>query len=262
MDIQSFIQSGLLESYVLEQVTAEERSLVERMLTQHPEAQVELAAIEQALESYAQAMATVPPAWMKGRILDQIAQLAPPTAVPLPSPTALPSPILPRTLQLAVLLLLLASAFLWNRNNQLRTENADQLSENAAQLADCTRRSENNVRLLAMFKDTATRIIRVRDLKGSPGSMMVYSNTELKQVVLNIKDIPTPSREGLYFQCWAIVDGKPQNMGMVQTDVVDGWKTLKYYEHATQYAISEEDKPNGNLSPTTVVMGSADKISG
>ncbi|MEO6039969.1 MAG: hypothetical protein ABIQ93_16270, partial [Saprospiraceae bacterium] len=78
MDLQTFIQSGLLESYVLGQTTAEERSLVERMLSQHAETRTELSAIEQAIERYAMAQATPPPDWMKGRILDQLEQMTPP----------------------------------------------------------------------------------------------------------------------------------------------------------------------------------------
>ena len=61
MDIQSFLESGLLESYALGQCTATERTLVEDMLAQHAEARSELSAIESALEQYANAQAIAPP---------------------------------------------------------------------------------------------------------------------------------------------------------------------------------------------------------
>ena len=53
MDIQSFIQSGLLEAYVLGQCSAEERTQVERMAAEHAEVRAELSSIEASLESFA-----------------------------------------------------------------------------------------------------------------------------------------------------------------------------------------------------------------
>lgn len=245
MDLQSFIQSGLLESYVLGQATAEERSLVERMLIQHAEARTELAAIEQAMESYAKVMGTPPPAWMKGRILDQIAQIPEPPAPPVPK-SAVPL----RTFQLLAVLLLLLSALLWNRNTRLLDENTTQ----KVALDNCTRSSQSKEKLFAIFQDTDTQIVRVKGVKGVPGNAMVYSNPKLQQVVLNISSVPPATRQGVYYQCWAIVGGVPTDMGMIHLEATDGWQTFPYVKDATNYAISAEDKPEGNRTPTTVLM--------
>jgi len=245
MDLQSFIQSGLLESYVLGQATAEERSLVERMLIQHPEARTELAAIEQAVEGYTKAMGTPPPAWMKGRILDQIAQLPEPSAPPVPK-SAVPL----RTFQLLAVLLLLLSAFLWNRNSQVLDESTKQ----KVALDNCTRSTQSKEKLFAMFQDTNTQIVRVKGLQGVTGNAMVYSNAKLQQVLLNTQSIPPVSRQGIYYQCWAIVGGIPTSMGMIHLEATDGWQILPYVERATNYAISAEDSPEGNPAPTTVLM--------
>ncbi len=77
MDIQSFIQSGLLEAYVMGQCTAQERAEVERMAAAHPEVRAELDAIERALEKVAQANAVPPPAGLRDQILERI-QAEPP----------------------------------------------------------------------------------------------------------------------------------------------------------------------------------------
>ncbi len=256
MDLQSFIQSGLLESYVLGQATAEERSLVERMLVQHPEARTEMTAIEQAMESYAKAMGTPPPVWMKGRILDQIAQMDAPMPIsPAGAPVPAASAGMLRVFQVLALLLLLAGAFLWNRNNQLRGENTEQ----RVQLDNCNRSVAAKDQLFVMFRDTATKIVKVKNLLGGVENAMVYTNPDLHQVVLNTASVPAPSQENVYFQCWAIVGGVPMDMGMVQKDAADGWQTLRFFEHAVNYAISAENNPRGNPAPTTVVMMS-DKI--
>ncbi len=245
MDLQSFIQSGLLESYVLGQATAEERSLVERMLIQHPEARTEQAAIEQAMEGYAKAIGTPPPAWMKDRILDQIAQLPEPVAPPVPK-SAIPL----RAFQLIAVALLLLIAFLWNRNSGLLDESTRQ----KVALDNCMRSSQSKEKLFAMFQDTDTQIVRVKGVKGVQGNAMVYSNPKLQQVVLNINSVPPASRQGVYYQCWAIVGGVPTDMGMIHLETTDGWQTLPYIKGATNYAISAENKPEGNPAPTTVLM--------
>lgn len=245
MDLQSFIQSGLLESYVLGQATAEEHSLVERMLVQHAEARTELTAIEQAMESYAKAMGTPPPAWMKGRILDQIAQLPEPLAPPVPK-----SAVSLRAFQLLAVALLLLTAFLWNRNSQVLDESTKQKVE----LDNCTRSAQNKEKLFAMFQDTNTQIVRVKGQKGVAGNAMVYFNPVLQQVLLNTTSVPPASRQGVYYQCWAIVGGVPTSMGMIHLEATNGWQILPYVERATKYAISAENTPEGNKAPTTVLM--------
>lgn len=89
MELNAFLQSGLLEAYVLGEVSKQERALVERMLAEYPEAKAELDAIEQALENIAHAHAVSPPSGLKAQIM---AQLGDPLQLLLPRPP-LPNPI-------------------------------------------------------------------------------------------------------------------------------------------------------------------------
>lgn len=245
MDLQSFIQSGLLESYVLGQSTAEERSLVERMLIQHPEARTELTAIEQALESYAQALSTAPPSWMKGRILDQIAQ----QPVSPPSMTGQVSSGMLRVFQVAAIALLLAGAFFWNQNKRLHAD----IASHQAELANCAQKSQTQQLMYAMLSHTATKVAKL-DNADHQATAMVYYNAQLGEAALNTNSLQAPRPQNTYLQFWAIVDGKPVSMGMVSADAGDGWQKMHYQANATAYAISIEDKPEGNLTPTTVLM--------
>ncbi|MBT2557810.1 anti-sigma factor [Hymenobacter sp. ISL-91] len=69
MDIQQYIESGILEEYALGVLSADERAEVERVAQQEPAVARELVAITNALDSYAAAHAVAPPAAMRERVL-------------------------------------------------------------------------------------------------------------------------------------------------------------------------------------------------
>ncbi|MDQ7947688.1 MAG: hypothetical protein REI93_02550, partial [Pedobacter sp.] len=70
-DVKSYIESGILELYVLGQLTAQENSEVEAMAAQHPEVKAEISAIEVAMESYAMENSVAASAELEAKILAQ-----------------------------------------------------------------------------------------------------------------------------------------------------------------------------------------------
>ena len=68
--------------------------------------------------------------------------------------------------------------------------------------------------------------------------------------------MPT-AEQGKHFQMWAIADGKPQSLGMVNLQSVGGLQEFECVPSAVAYAISVEDKPEGNPTPTVVLMSGA-----
>ncbi len=58
--LKDFIESGILEMYVLEQTSTEETMQVQQMAAQYPEVQQEIESISRALELYAQSQAVEP----------------------------------------------------------------------------------------------------------------------------------------------------------------------------------------------------------
>lgn len=241
MDLQSFLASGLIEAYVLGQCTPAERAEVERMAAQHPEVRNELAAAEQALEQYAQAYGATPPAWMKGRILDLVGREPAPGAPAAARPAQ--TPWLTWALAAACLLLLFG---LWRFNAQnqaLQQQNADCLERN--------RETEALRQRVAFFEHRDTRQIALKD---STSSVFVFHNPTACRVMLDVAALPE-APAGKYYQFWAIVDGKPRNMGMVQAG--SDWQDFPCEKGATAYAISEEDNPKGNPQPTRVRLAAS-----
>jgi anti-sigma-K factor RskA len=253
MDLQSFIESGLLEAYVAGQCDAAERQTVERMAAQYPEVRAELATIEQALEKFALTHAIAPPAGLKERILEQLdapASPAPP-APNTPAPTAAGKSL--RLYQVAlVACAALASLFFWK--HMFLSAEHDRLKLQVAnlqtQVDDCAKRREQAEPMANLLRDTDTRPVTLTD--GKAYQITVFNNNVRKECALDVTGLPVPAT-GKYFQCWAIVAGKPVSLGMVQLNAVAGWQPLPYVENVEAYAISEEENPQGNPTPTVVI---------
>ncbi len=253
MDVKSFIESGLLEVYALGQCTPEERALVERMLEQHPALRTELEAVERALEQVAQAYAVSPPPGLKVRILEQ-AQAEAPTAGPSERGRAGHFWRLVLT-WLAVVALAVALGWqLWQK-----TRLSERVIALEQQAADCEKRIQQQARLqevVALLRHRDTRAIVLSDAAGNGSAKItatVWHNPVRGETVLDINTLPAPP-PGRYFQFWAIVEGKPVSMGMVNLRGDDAFQTLPFHPEAQAFAISAEDNPNGNPAPTQVVL--------
>ena len=250
MDLQSFIQSGILEAYVAGQCNATEKQEVERMAAQHPEISAEIAKIEQALEQFALANAIAPPAGLKARILEQLDK-KPEVSNAANSPKGNVAGL--RMYQvLTVIFAALASFFFWK--GMFSATEIEQLKSKAValqtQVEDCAKHREQTEPMANLLRDTDTRPVTLTD--GKAYHITVFTNKVRKECALDISGLPVPGK-GHYFQCWAIVEGKPVSLGMVHMDATSGWQPLPYHEKAEAYAISEELNPEGNATPTTVI---------
>lgn len=251
MDLQSFIQSGLLEAYVAGQCSAEERKQVEQMIARHPEIRAELDRIELALEQLAQAGAVAPPAHLKNNILNQLdmsTESATTSAQDQPAGGRKYMWILLAALGWAL------AAFLFlqqnNRSGEIKALEK-QKSELQQQVDDCAKRRTRTDPMAALLRDTDTRPVTLTD--GKAYHITVFNNEVRKECALDVTGVPTPDQGG-YLQCWALMaDGTPIDLGMVQMDAPAGWQPLKYVEKAIGYAISVEKNPQGNPRPTQVL---------
>lgn len=245
MELNAFIQSGLLESYVLGQCAPAESALVERMLAQHPEVRAEMDKIEQTLETVAQAYAVAPPPGLKERILADINRPTTPEAV---ADTAVP-PSAARMLPLAVGVFLLATGWLFFQNNNLRQQNNTQALELAArtqELADCNAKTGQKEKIYALQGNPRTKDFKI---EGENITIPVYLNEDRCEVAFNLSKLGSPG-EGKYYQLWAIVGKTPKSVGMVHAKIIDGWVTTSCVPGAAAYAISVEVGPEEKDGPT------------
>lgn len=257
MDIQSFIQSGLLETYMLGQCTPQEQALVERMLAQHPEIRAEMSAIEAALENYAVANSAPPPPALKGRILDAIDREAP-AGTPAADNSVAPSPS--RLFLWVAIGLAVLGGILFFLNNRLATEKntlETQVAELQQQIDACNEQSRQKeklqqVNLLLRDRDD-TQAVAMSNGENGKFTGYAYLNTARCEVAVDLQSLPAPD-PGKYFQLWSIVNGAPVSMGMIDLQATGGWLLVPCQAGAVAIAISQESSPNGNPTPTQVLM--------
>jgi hypothetical protein len=252
MNLQDFLNSGLLELYVADQCTPAERAEVERMAALHPELKAELNAIEAAIEKMAMAQAIAPPPDLRDQILESVGKEAHLSA---PSPrtghTGASGTL--RFFQIGFFALALATATLGFFNRQTQKENEkirQDIAQLSQQLKDCNQKQEGNKPIFATLRDPDTKRIRIGDEKAYT---YVFHNPARRETLLDLAGVQSPA-PGKYLQVWAIVGGQAVSMGMVEWQASNGLQQVPFIEKAEAFALSQEDNPNGNPTPTVVLM--------
>ncbi|WP_303311736.1 anti-sigma factor [Hymenobacter sp. BT730] len=275
MNIQEYIESGILEQYVLGTLTLREQTEVERLADAHTEIRQELDQITQALEGYALAHAAAPPAGMRERVLagwQAAIQLEAPVAAtpPVAEPgrvIAMPASEEPaRTsgraltwLMAAAVALLLISNFIFYRNWQNASQELTAMQSSRDELAANTRvvqeRLTQRTNELAMFRDDAYHTVQLNGTPNAPGAKArVHFNPTTKAVYVEVRNLPKPP-EGKQYQLWALDNGKPIDAGMLAeaTMTGDSVQLMKSIASAQAFAMTVEPA-GGSASPTLSSM--------
>lgn len=264
MDIQVYIQSGVIESYVLGMATDEEISEVERLRKQHPEIQQAIDDFSLSIEQEALANAMPPPLHVKEKILRSLSISPDPDEKKAESaPDAVSSSAVLRTpvrklnwrVATAASIILLAGSvasnvYLYNRYTSTSSKyqallierNSLQASNNVYQtkLKDWQTAAE-------MMADSSMAMVKMPAAPGRSNVMAtVFWDKNTKDVYVMANKLPPPS-PGRQYQLWALVDGKPVDAGMLDPDATGIFK-MKNIPKAQAFAITLEQK-GGSPSP-------------
>lgn len=257
MNIKAYIESGLLEQYVLRMTSVIEDQEVERYAKQYPAVKKEIGNIEAALFKYAGAFAITPPLGLKERILNNLddAPIAS-GADNRPKPNAKSSNWEILALIATVLLSLLTYNY-YSKSNTLKQENQELDSKYQELKRECERKTElqnNKNKQIAMLRDANSKPIRMKGTPLSPNSeAVVYWNAESKSAFLDIASLPAPTADKQY-QLWAIVDGAPVDMGVFDLPTeADTFLEVQFIEKPQAFAVTLEPR-GGVVSPTMEQM--------
>ncbi len=273
MNIKEYIESGILEAYVLGALTEGERAAVEADMVMYPELAQEIAAIEAAMQSFAEANAEEPPAHMQQQIWNAIQQQSSPQEVPEPQPAQEVKPQ-PKVVEFtppaasarptwqraavwaAVGVSVLTNFMLLSQRNKTKEEIAQMTSE-----MDSLKASQQQV--LAEYKkgrdmlvDTAMKTVVMRSTQtGKEMTGMMFWSKTTGESYLTIHAMPMPEK-GKQYQLWVIQDGKPVSMGVIDNNLVANagmmYKIPMQIKDGQAFAISLE-KEGGNPTPTEVM---------
>lgn len=268
MDVNAYIESEILEQYVLGSVTPQEQQEVECMSKIYPEIKEKLVSYQSAIESMALKMAVSAPERVKQNILKEIKNISQTsnsddkmeTKVVAMQPERKSDKSNYTMLVAACLVgLILTAAFAAFKTNQ----NAALKDQIALQQAEIDASAKNYIEMetlaalnqdqLAFIKQANTTRIKLGPTATNEGSeAQVFWNKESQKVVLDMALLPALPADKEY-QLWAIIDGVPQDMGMVDMDSKTKMVEMKTTDKAQAFAITVEPK-GGSKVPTLEAM--------
>lgn len=278
MDIQAYIQTGIIESYVLGLASTEEIAEVEKLAAEYPEVQEAINAYSEMLEQQAFVNAIAPPPFVKERIMAAIFEedkAAPVLSMNTNDAGKMGSPVIDKNespaevhslnsikkqtnfwqyVAAASVILFIASAaynfYLYNQYNQknqeyitlLNDRNTLQANNNIYETTIKQLQSANE-----MMADPAMAKVPMGGQKNKQDEALVLWDTRTKDVYLVANKLPSPA-QGKQYQLWAIVDGKPVDAGMLDESCNSVCK-MKNIPKAQAFAITLE-KMGGSVGPT------------
>lgn len=269
-DIKAYIESGILELYVLGDVTPEEKLQVEAMAAKHPSIKAELNEIERSLELYASENAIEPSENLRDRVLNSLVtnlgddrtfkshkESHVDNVVPI---TKAKSNNFYKYAFAACLALLIVSVIsLISVYNRLQQSNS-LLASLQIQNQHFTNRVNLMDHELSIFRDPSFKMLKLQGTPKSPSSaLMVAWSPAKKRVMIDMANANMPANDKDHqYQLWALVGGKPVDLGVFDADTTSkNMKEMKSIASADAFAVTLEPR-GGSPSPTMdqmVVIG-------
>jgi anti-sigma-K factor RskA len=240
VNVQEYISSGIVESYVLGLASDEERREFEKMCDQYPELLAARTAFELALEKQAMENAIAPPADLKNKISDKIganSKVISMQSAPIRKISWL------KYVAAASVILLAGSLYynfnLYNKNKDLQRNYDNTL----AKLNDM----DKDIQILQ--QNPNVKMASMKGMEISPASYAtVYWDTTSHDVYLLVNNLPLPASDKQY-QLWALLNGKPVDLGVFDIKKERLLIQAKNAQGAEAFAITMENK-GGSPTPT------------
>ena len=273
-EVKAYIESGILELYVLGQLSAIECSEVEEMANKYPEVKAEISAIELAMETYALQNAVEPSTKVEEKLYAKLG-IKDPAAIPV-DPKIVPLydkandgkvARLRYALVACSILLVISLGALFSAHKELKDANfqiaslsseKEKFASTASKLEFENAGMENRI---AMTETNEWTTIKLAGVKNSPkAKMLVYWNKNNKNILINYAAMDLPKTDQSHeYQLWALVDGKPVSLGVfTSTETAkEAVKQMENIEKAQAFAVTIEPT-GGSVNPTMekmVVMG-------
>lgn len=268
MNLPDYIESGILESYVLGAVSDQERQEVNCLSAVYPEIREELDQLTLAFEEYAMMNSVEPPAELKNSIMAQL-DFAKPTqeAVVKPMPVFRDEPVqsidsrptytYKFTWVVAASFGLVVLAFSYYLFSQLNTAKQSLIILRASNetlqtnLQQLQVRQQHDNDLVALLSQPGTQVIRLTGNEKAPsGNLSVYWNARSQRVDIDVSSLPSLPPDQQY-QLWSLVDGKPIDAGVFDAGKAIGTvqRLNRTIGRADAFAVTIE-KRGGSPTPT------------
>jgi len=284
VDVQRYISSGIIESYVVGLVSEQEAREVESAIAEYPEIRDAVEACRQDMERYVELYAVSPPKDIRSRILDAIEnesspegedllpeELREPGEAPADGPARPAFRLTPlRVWQIVALVAvagMLVSLIFNNRYaGQLKAQQAEYASLQANQAAlkeeyqAAMKTLDNAIGELNTLKNPDIKWTKLYGTGKHSGQLATIGwNPESKDAYLLAQSLPEPSPDQQY-QLWAIYRGRPVDAGVFemgkQQQALQKMKPVT----AAQVFIITLEKKGGSATPALDQMFVAGRL--
>ncbi|TDQ30757.1 anti-sigma factor domain-containing protein [Zeaxanthinibacter enoshimensis] len=238
--IRLFLETDLLESYLLGNTTTEETLQVERYIAMYPEVRETYNELQSNLEAYAKMHAIKAPEGLKARILQKIkAQDAGRRKFRRFAIAA----------SISAVMFAASAYFFYNQNLNLHQENAIVNTKIQNLEADMKQQLEDVRNQFIVLNNPQTRKVSIKgNKKAKDLKALAYINPVKKLSYINVQNLPQLPENQCY-QMWAEVNGEMLNLGVIESaDDKEKLRALPYAEDAVSYITIEPQ--GGNLTPT------------
>ena len=238
--IKIFLDTDLLEKYLLGTTSLEESSRVERYIAMYPEVRKIYSELQENLETFAKMHAVKTPEGLRAKILHKIrAQNAGRRRFRRYAIAA----------SITAMIFAGSSYFFWNQSQNLQMENII-VNNKIKDLENDMRGQLEDVRnQFIVLNNPSTKKYYVNgNKKARELKAVAYINPVKKLAYINVRNLPNLPEDHCY-QMWAEVNGEMVNLGVIKNvDEKDQLRALPYAENAVSY-ITIEPK-GGNSTPT------------
>ena len=255
MDIKSYIESGILEQYVIGTLSPSEMAEVEKNINLYPEIANEIKAIEITLEAYARHQG-VPPKLTEEKLIGNLhnSEIKPTKSTDTKSGRNWLN-LLGWLFTLALFSYLLYSESGKSKLNTINRQN--QLIIDSIRIA-CDETATQNAILnhkIQLLNNPKSKFLLLAGTNLSPTSYAsVIIDSVNKKLFFDFAGLPAPPT-GKQFQLWVIKGGVPIDMGVINNDQIGTINNIEkeFIAEAQAFALTLEDE-GGKPSPTLEQM--------
>lgn len=260
MNIQEYIASGIVQSYVLGLASERERMEFEQLCATYPELVTARDEFELSLEQFAVSNSIELPMEMRLRFLEAVDQH--PSINQSSKVITMENANRPARrsnwLAVAAVILLIGCAYFayqfYSQTQELAVSNQELRSK-----LDSTDNILNQIIAeQKVFKDSNVTVVSMVGTQAAPrSSANVYWDSASSSVYLVVKNMPKLPSDQQY-QLWALINGQPKDLGVFDSEQEKLILKMNNTQKAEAFAITIE-KRGGNPSPTLEKMQSMGK---
>lgn len=258
MNINDYIESGILEAYLLGELSASERAEVEKNLATYAELRIEFSRLEEAQENFLMKTSVTPRASVKESLFKKIVT-SKPEGKNIVMPRSDSKPNFWKLAAAASIAVALGSSYLafnyygkWQNTENNLSELIAQNQRIAQDYNTVNQRLDKIETDLNITSNPAfSRVVMTGTANAPEALASVYWNASTKEVYLSVQNMKVLAQENQY-QLWAIVDGKPVDAGVFDA-LTEGLLKMKGLEGATAFAVTIEPR-GGKPTPSLETM--------